>query len=257
MDCAKARVFMCPEIDDELPVTDSALLQEHLSACSACNYEWEALLLVDRNVRAAKERAVMPEDLPDRIISSLRKGEQARSGRAVFSLKFWSFSAAAVAVAFCICFMLLPVRDSAESLVAETADGSANASQAHYKHVNSIGLAAKSEDMQSVGFAPRLQKFTGLKVAALDVYSDGSGRKVLRACYQDSRDHSFCIDCYQAPTGLLSFRGTEETTIAGAKARVGRIGNHNVVMLTKNGLDYVYASPLEKKRLLTMIARSG
>lgn len=257
MDCAKARVFMCPEIDDELPVADSALLQEHLSACTTCSYEWEAMLLVDCNVRAVAERVVMPADLPDRIISSLRKGEQTKSGRTVFLLNYWSFSAAVVTVASCICFMLLPARDSAEVLVDETADGSANALQVHYKHLKSIGLAAKSDASQSVGFAARLQKLADLEVAALDVYSDGSGRKVLKACYQDSRDHSFCIDCYQAPTGFLSFRGTEETTIFGKKVRVGRIGNHNVVMLTQNGLDLVYASPLEKSRLLAMIARSG
>lgn len=103
MDCAKALVFMCPEIDDELPVTDSAILQEHVSACSSCNDEWEALLLVDRSVKAVVDRVKVPAGLEDRILASVLRehNERARAGRKV---KIWGFSTLAIAACLCVFF---------------------------------------------------------------------------------------------------------------------------------------------------------
>lgn len=262
MDCAKALVFMCPEIDDELPVTDSAILQEHVSACSSCNDEWEALLLVDRSVKAVVDRVKVPAGLEDRILASVLRehNERARAGRKV---KIWGFSTLAIAACLCVFFfspnLVGEPLVSAETLVNETADGSRSASQENFKHIDGFKFAIKSERSNLLSLISRanMRHIAGLKIVAFDQYRDNSGKKILRACYQSSTDKSFCIDCYCAPTGYLSFSQFQEIRIAGKLGRFGKVGNHNVVILSENGSDYVYASPLDRGRLIAMISKSS
>jgi len=261
MDCAKALVFMCPEIDDELPVTDSAILQEHLSVCSSCNDEWEALLMVDRSVKAVVDRVKVPAGLEARVLVSVLKehNERAKVGRKV---KIWGFSSLALAACMCLFFLAPHLANdqivSAETLVNETADGSPQASQRNFKHVDGFKIANKQKSKLSTLIShANMRPIAGLKIIGFDQYQDKSGREVLRACYQSSTDRSFCIDCYYAPTGYLSFSQFQEVQVLGKVGRFGKAGNHNIVILSENGSDYVYASPLDKNKLLAMISKSS
>lgn len=261
MDCARARAFMCPEIDDELQISDSAQLQEHLSSCSACGLEWEALIAVKKATRKVAERVVVPQELHERLIDALRKEGNRNSSTAVPLRKTLFLSGAVAALASFIVIAIFTFRavdlrqDSAESLVMETADGSSSSSAGHFKHLAPVDYGRKANIVREAGAKYEIAKIGVLKVAALDMFEDSKGRRILRACYRDSADHSFCIDCYQAPEGLLTFSGSQIALKSGKKAKFKQVGNHNVIVVNKNGIDYVFATPLSKSRFLALLEK--
>lgn len=263
MECAKARAFMCPEIDDELQISDSAQLQEHLSSCSTCGREWEALISVKKATRAVAERIAVPQELHEKLIDALRKNGHRKSGVVVPIRKTLILSGTVAALAsffFIAIFTFKAVdlhQDSAESLVMETSDGSPSQSSGHFKHLAQVDYGRKANIVRTADAKYEIAKIGALKVAALDMFEDSRGRRILRACYQDSVDHSFCIDCYQAPAGLLTFNGSEIALKSGKKAKFKYVGNHNVVVVNKNGIDYVFATPLSKSRFLALLGESS
>jgi hypothetical protein len=259
MDCANARVFLCPELDHELSVHDSALLQDHLHFCSKCSQEWEALFLVHQSVSALKAGIVIPDKLEDRVMEAINREDRKGNVRRLPLARV--FSAATLAAIACVCLlMLLPSwygRDSVESLVNETAHGIESSSQKNFRRVIGFDSGEMSAATQYVGLSQEIAPLAHLNVVSLDVYQGKNNGKILRACYQDRHNHSFCIDCYQANSGLLSFNGTEITTKTGRKVLVAQVGNLNVVMLSQGGVDYVYTSMLPKDLLLAMVVQPG
>jgi hypothetical protein len=218
--------------------------------------------MVDRSVKAVVDRVKVPAGLEARVLDSVLKehSEHARAGR---KIKIWGFSSLALAACVCLFFfspnLVGEGAISAETLVNETADGSPTASQRNFRHIDGFKVASKPEKSKLAAVISRanMKQITGLRIVGFDQYQDNSGRKILRACYQSSTDKSFCIDCYFAPTGYLSFVQSQEVRIAGKVGRLGKAGNHNVVILSENGSDYVFASPLDKNRLLAMISKSS
>lgn len=257
MDCANARAFMCPELDGELPVTDSALLQEHLHICPKCSQEWESLLSVDQNIRSLDAQSVIPEGLNERILAAVASKKEKRQ----LGFRLVSLVLVAAAASFGI-FVISPnlvglKHDSAEVLVNETADGSAEPSETNFRHLTTFRPSELEDAVKAVGFGNRVSTLANLRVSGVDVFQDKQGKKILRTCYQDQKDQTFCIDCYQLPTGLLSFYGTEQLLIAGRKMFFKHVGNHNVVLVSREGIDYLYASSLSKERLLSMLTKNS
>jgi hypothetical protein len=246
---------MCPELDAELPVTDSALLQDHLAICSKCGTEWEKLFSVHQNLHALMAQRLPPTGLEERLLAAVDK--EARKGKIRFRYSPRAISLAVLVAVACICIFIpwpqLFPHESVEALVADTADGEKHPSQEHFRRLARFDNKALSTAAKSAGLPATLFPIAKLHVATLDVYEDKHRQKILRTCYQDSRDHSFCIDCYQARSGLLSFSGTQVSTASGKKVLFKHVSDHNVVMLTKNGVDYVYASNLPKDKLLSLV----
>lgn len=139
----------------------------------------------------------------------------------------------------------------------ETADGSAEPSETNFRHLTTFRPSELEDAVKAVGFGNRVSTLANLRVSGVDVFQDKQGKKILRTCYQDQKDQTFCIDCYQLPTGLLSFYGTEQLLIAGRKMFFKHVGNHNVVLVSREGIDYLYASSLSKERLLSMLTKNS
>jgi hypothetical protein len=263
MDCAKARAYMCPELDDELPVTGSALLQEHLETCSKCNYEWEKLMLVHQGLRALKTQTTASDGFEERLLLAIDK--ESCSSRLRSSIPLLSLSM--IAVAACLLVFLIPplfhspeqlvAKDSAEILVVDTADGEDNLSEENFHRLVSSETESEASAAKLAGIREKRFPLANLKAAAIDVFEDKNHRRILRTCYQDRRDHSFCIDCYQAKTGLLAFEGEEIFTGDGQKVIFKHVGNHNVVLLTRGGVDYLFASSLSKQKLLSKVLENS
>ncbi|MDR3614762.1 MAG: hypothetical protein P4L53_14480 [Candidatus Obscuribacterales bacterium] len=208
-----------------------------------------------QSIRALQATIVMPEALEERLLTAINHAARKRkvgspsSARVVFL--------AVLAVAACISLFVFSsktlIKDSAEILVLETAHGSKILSKTNFHRVAGVNSRELAETAKSIGLTGAPLAILGLSVGTTDVLQDQQGRKILRTCFQDSRNHSFCIDCYQAPSGLLSFKGAELNPKMRGRAQFEHIGNHNVIVLSKNGVDYIYASTLSKERLLALI----
>ena len=264
MDCAKARAYMCPALDDELPVVGAALLQEHLETCSKCNYEWEKLMFVNQGLRDLKTDTKASEGFEERIVLAIDKesrGNKLRSSVPLFSLSMLA-AAACFLVFFCPSLFhstneQIATLDSADVLVADTADGEDNLSEENFRRLDEVEIDSESTAARVAGINEKLFSLESLNAAAIDVFEDKDHRRIIRTCYQDRKDHSFCIDCYQAKTGLLAFKGEELVAGGGRKVFFKRIGNHNVVLLTRGGVDYLYASSLSKEKLLARVLENS
>ena len=80
MRCDRARELLSAALDGELAPAETASLEAHLAACSACAAERERLGAVRAAFRALPP-AVPPRDLADAVMARIRAGEAAEPGR--------------------------------------------------------------------------------------------------------------------------------------------------------------------------------
>jgi len=83
----------------------------------------------------------------------------------------------------------------------------------------------------------------------------------VRMCFNSGdRSSTDCIDCHQAPTGLLSLRKTSMHKITlenGQVASIGKLGNQSALLLSSNGADVLYVSPIASEKLIKLVASAS
>ena len=77
MFCEQAGEMMSSRLDGRLDSAESALLEDHLVACSACQAEWHSLQALDR-VLASAPTVRAPARLRVQVMARLSRREQAR-----------------------------------------------------------------------------------------------------------------------------------------------------------------------------------
>ena len=77
MFCEQAGEMMSARLDGRLDSAESALLEDHLVACSACQAEWHSLQALDR-VLASAPTVRAPARLRVQVMARLSRREQAR-----------------------------------------------------------------------------------------------------------------------------------------------------------------------------------
>ena len=79
----------------------------------------------------------------------------------------------------------------------------------------------------------------------------------MRMCYTCNDGSSTdCIDCYQAPTGLLSLQKTSMRQVVlenGQIASLGKFGGQSALLLSKQGADILYVSPISSEKLIKLV----
>lgn len=259
MDCTRARVFMCPEMDDELPVTDSAILQEHLSVCQSCFSEWESLMLVDQRIRLLSKQIVVPDGLADRLLVSIKTEDRRHKVKQM--KRFGGFTVGVSIAASLLVFFFAPSFDRQHDddgvlLVAETADGSPRKTDKTFSRSNAFASSELTKASSAAGFKATAMNFSSFRMAGIEIYTNKIGKKIIRTCYQ-SPGEKYCIDCYQAPKGVLCLHSVKTVSQRGLLFQLAAVGKHNIVMHTDKGVDYMYASALNKERLLALVAEAS
>ncbi|MBP9093368.1 zf-HC2 domain-containing protein [bacterium] len=265
MNCEQARELLGPASDNELANESAAMVAGHISKCDQCQSEWEQILSVRAGIVDILAQQKPSDDFEKRIISALHQ-EQKNSRRKYLSAYLIGVAATIVLGSFAISAFLSSFRSPLSSTLSSIAAESLVASIGHHSTgpedpsfvVNYVGKKDAVDLTPKVGFTVQRIKLTNYDLYGSDIVKTSDGKTLVRMCYNCTDGSSTdCIDCYQAPTGLLSLQKTTMSQIVlenGQVARLGKFGEQSALLLSKQGADILYVSPISSEKLIKLVA---
>ena len=289
MNCEQARELLGPASDNELANESAAMVAGHISKCNQCQSEWEQILSVRAGIVDILAQQRPSDDFEKRIISALHNDQQA--SKVKYMTTFFIGAAATVLLVFLALTSPyfagrtpLQVQSqrqgqrqeqgqgqnlaqgnsseskdaiAAENLVASIGHHSSGPEDPSFV-VDYVGKKDASDLAAKVGFAVQKIKLANYGLYGSDIVKTSNGKTLVRMCFNSSDGTSAdCIDCYQAPTGLLALRKTSMRQIVlenGQVASIGKLGNQSALLLSSNGADVLYVSPLASEKLIKLVA---
>jgi anti-sigma factor RsiW len=266
MNCEQARELLGPASDNELANESAAMVAGHISKCDQCQSEWEQILSVRAGIGDILAQQKPSDDFEKRIISALHRDQQA--SKVKYMTTFFIGAAATVllvSLALSSPYFAgrtpVPVQSQnaivAENLVASIGHHSSGPEDPSFV-VDYVGKKDASDLAAKVGFAVQKIKLDNYGLYGSDIVKTSDGKTLVRMCFNSSDGSSTdCIDCYQAPTGLLSLRKTSMRQITlenGQVASIGKLGNQSALLISSNGADVLYVSPIASEKLIKLVA---
>ncbi len=270
MNCEETKALIGPAVDDELTSADTARLMSHIEQCTSCKLEWDKLIAVKEGIKCIVEAEPAPADLEKRLLNAIHLEHQ-RNIR--LRASFLLVAAAAVAALGGGAFLLLNPStqpklassnlestpraiSSIEKLLAVAGHHSETSDDAAIT-INFVGHKDARDLTPLAGFAVKQSILASshgtFNLSGSDMLKIGK-QNMVRLCYTSDDDQRVnCIDCYQAPQGMLSFVGGKPETINGKTVISGRIGEDTVIKISENGTDIFYVTPLPAKDLQELI----
>lgn len=265
MNCEQARELLGPASDNELANESAAMVAGHISKCGQCQGEWEQILSVRAGIVDILAQQKPSDDFEKRIVSALHQ-EQKNSRRKYLSAYLIGAAATIVLGSFAISTFLTSSRSPLSSSANSIAVDNLVASIGHHSSgpedpsfvVNYVGKKDAVDLTPKVGFTVQKIKLANYGLYGSDIVKTSDGKTLVRMCYNCTDGSSTdCIDCYQAPTGLLSLRKTSMRQITlenGQVASIGKLGNQSALLLSSNGADVLYVSPIASDKLIKLVA---
>ena len=267
MNCDAARPLLNLLVDDALDNADTVLVQEHLSNCLHCQWEWNELTWLHKRLRNFNNELGPSSDFQARLSQSLEK-EEIKVFFARLPAAGMQYAAAAVIIAFTV--LLVPTaykRNDSYKLATAVSliDGLTDPSKLHT--VSDLGELVKE--------TPYNLKFINLpswRLTRVGVYALKNGEPIARLDFsrpcqaaapsKGLTSHHQChfgggslalaeqtLSCYQTPSGLIRTDKGEEKTIGTKKVRVGHHKQYQWALWSQNGLDYFLVTKMSQAAL--------
>ena len=257
MQCEEVRALINPAADSELSTSEAALVSEHLNNCLGCSNDWDKVLKIRSMVKEMVDLNPSSLTLEERLLTAIDKEEKS-SRRQNFKTLFGRIAVAAVMV---MGIGIGIVQFSNTSLqqanvdVSKLVAGIGHHSDAPEDPAFSVKYMGHGTENLSdkLGFKLKLSSLGSFSLYGADIVTNEKNKPFLRLCYTNEDDTN-CIDCYQAPHGMLTFGASQEQTVNGKQVRLAKIGNQSVVMINDKDIDVVYASPISQDELLKLVA---
>lgn len=269
MNCEETKALIGPARDNELTSSETAKVMSHLSECNDCQGDWDKVIAVKEGIEKILDRQGVPVDLEKKISNALyeesRKDRQSRTRSLVL--------AAAAAVTLGLVAFMAMQPPSGQIAKAPELNNIQIASATSVEHIlNTAGHHGNSSENDaniSIDYVGRqdsedLSKSSGLnvkpstlanyKLYGSDVIKVGKDKTMVRLCYVSNNGKGkSCIDCYQAPSGMLSIGPSESQTLRGKTVRMSKVGSDNVLVISSNGMDIFYVSPMKEQDLMKLV----
>ncbi|CAN5159442.1 hypothetical protein BH11CYA1_BH11CYA1_07800 [soil metagenome] len=278
MNCEQARELLGPATDNELANESAAMVAGHISKCVQCQEEWDQILSVRAGINEIVGAQRPSDDFEKRIISALHKDQQA--SKVKYMSTFFIGAAATVLLVSLALYSpafraqqgsevqsqkLTPNSEGqiataivGEDLVASIGHHSSGPEDKSFL-VDYVGKKDAAELIPKVGFAMQQIKLANYALYGTDVVKAGQGKTLVRMCFNCTDGSTTdCIDCYQAPTGLLSLKKTTMRQVVlenGKIASVGKIGKQSAVLVSYQGSDTLYVTPLAEEKLVKLVGQ--
>lgn len=285
MNCEETKALIGPARDNELTSSETARVMSHLSECNDCQGDWDKVIAVKEGIEKILDRQGVPADLEKKISNALyeesRKDRQSRTRSLVLA------AAAAVTLGL-VAFMAMqqPSGQIAKAPELQTPGQKAQIAPQTTPQIASVPEAATSvehilntaghhgdssendanisvdyvgkqdsEDLsKSSGLSVKPSTLANYKLYGSDVIKVGKEKTMVRLCYVSNNGKGqSCIDCYQAPSGMLSLGPSESQTLRGKTVRMSKVGSDNVVVISNNGMDIFYVSPMKEQDLMKLV----
>jgi len=277
MKCEEARALIGPASDNELANAEAALIAGHINDCMECRSEWDNILQVREGIGTIISANQPDTDFEKRIVATVYKEERKRSRVS----RNWATASIAAGVLISIAaFSAVKLQNaknqekiSLTTTVAKTAQAASTvaledlvASVGHHSTgpedpayiVDYIGKSNPESFSTKAGFKIHTVKLANYVLHGSDIVKTKEAKTLVRMCYTClDRTEENCIDCYQAPSGMLSFGKTSTKVIAlanGRTARFGTLDGQSAVMISNKNFDTVYVSPIASNKLLDLVA---
>ncbi|MDZ4834401.1 MAG: zf-HC2 domain-containing protein [Candidatus Melainabacteria bacterium] len=271
MKCDEARALSTPALDNELTVEQTALFNSHIDVCESCSTAWVGALHIRSGVKDILKSFPATNDLESKIKHNLTLIE--RESTPIWKNQ-WLLAAA------CILPMILVVAflnfSSDKKLTEQNESVSMDQTQVFINNsaltINDLisktshssetpqadevdgRFASRSitlDQKSDIGFPLIDTKMVAYELGGAEILQTND-KKIVRMCFK-TKDSDLCIDCYQAPTGVIALYQDTAHTPADKVLSTSRIGNVNLVMFSKRGIDVVYASALPQSQLLKLV----
>lgn len=277
MNCEQARELLGPASDNELANESAAMVAGHIEKCAQCQEEWDQILSVRSGIGDILAKQKPSDDFEKRIISALHKDQQADKVK-YMSTFFIGAAATVLLVSLALSSSYLtghspeqiqslkpaPNKEAraanaiaAENLVASIGHHSSGPEDPSFV-VDYVGKKDASDLAPKVGFAVQKIQLPNYVLFGSDIVKAGRGKTLVRMCYNCTDGSSTdCIDCYQAPTGLLSLKKTSMQQIVlenGQVASLGKLGNQSALLLSSKGSEVLFVSPISSEKLIKLVA---
>jgi hypothetical protein len=261
MKCDEARALCTPALDNELTVEQAALFNSHIEQCTSCCSAWDSALHIRSGLKDVLKSFPPTTDLESKIKLNLDLAERERSR--VWKTQCLLAVACILPMVLVVAFLMTPklqepnfvaeapVSSSVVSaltideLIKKTSHSSNPENNDETFSSRSIDMAQKAE----IGFPLVDAKLVAYDLGGAEILQ-AQDREIVRMCFKtDGSD--ICIDCYQAPSGVIRFNPRRE--FGDKRPATAQIGNVNLVMFSKHGIDVVYASELPEDQLLKLV----
>lgn len=251
IECSEASLLMCAELDHELEVPNSASLTAHLDQCPQCRSEFDELAATKSSIDVLKNQIIVPDGIDKRILAAV---DASRTVRRPLTSRWIYVALAAVLVGLIgISLPMLNRTDngpSLETLVAETGHAGIFDGTASFKT-----LDTNLSDFSNVrGVKSGSQ--TPFQIAGVDTIAGPNGSKIIRTCFH-AKGSLVCIDRYEMPKGLLSFKGAATPGLPGKKLMYAKLGAQSIFLMPEETKDVVYASGMPREQFLAWLAQNA
>jgi len=256
MRCDETKALINSAADNELSTSEAALVSEHLNRCLDCTDEWEQVLKVRSTLREIIKNNQPSSTFEKNLLFTIDKEIRLTRNQSVQHLlgKFAASFLLIVALGFGMFFYSQTQEARASVDVKQLVAGIGHHSDAPEDHAFIVSYMGRGAEhlSQKIGFKYKDSSLKTFTLYGADKVSVSQNKPFLRLCYSNE-EHSNCIDCYQAPHGLLTLASSENQFINGKQVRIARIGNQSIVMINQQDLDVVYASALSQEELLKLV----
>ncbi len=278
MKCDQVRALIGPATDNELPNAEAALVAGHISDCAPCRDQWDKILKVRQGIIDISRAQEPNAGFEKRLIAGVYL-EERKKLRASFNWSVVGIAALALISMGAVSYINLeksknenqsvataqpglnktaPVESvEVESLVLSVGHHSSGQENPAYQ-VQYKGKANPSGFSVEAGFKIEPANLANYVLQGSDIVKTSNDKTLVRMCYTSlNKGETDCIDCYQAPSGMLAFAKTSTREIImanGQTARFGEVDGQSAVMVSDRGLDTLYVSPIAAKRLLHLVS---
>lgn len=256
MNCSEVLACLDSAADNELPSSQAAIIQGHLNSCSACKNDWDKIIDVRQGIKSILENNKPQNDLDKRIIASLNTPPNIKQNR---SLRL-TMALVAILALIIITGSILNVANqsiqisngvSVERLLASV-DHHSDGPQDKNIKVEYLGNKDTAQISKIVGFKLSGITIDDFKLEGSDLIKIPKNKTLVRMCFT-SDNYSHCIDCYQAPQGMLSFENSTTSILNGKEVKTYTSKGQTALMLNKNGIDILYVGSLPKNELIKLV----
>ncbi len=280
MNCEETKALIGPARDNELTSSETAKVMSHLSECNDCQGDWDKVIAVKEGIQKLLDRQGVPVDLEKKISNALyeesRKDRQSRTRTIVLA------AAAAVTLGLGAFMVMqqpsgqiakapeqkipgqqtqtapqiasLPEAAASVEHILNTAGHHGETSDDANISIDYVGKQDSEDLSKSSGLSVKPSTLANYKLYGSDVIKVGKDKTMVRLCYVSNNGKGeSCIDCYQAPSGMLSLGPSEIQTLRGKTVRMSKVGSDNVVVISNNGMDIFYVSPMKEQDLIKLV----
>lgn len=278
MKCDQARALIGSATDNELANGEAALVADHIGDCAQCRDQWDKILRVRQGITDISRAQEPNADFEKRLIAGVYRQERKKS-RASFNWAVVGIAALALISMGAVSYFNIEKSKNTNQSVATTQPGLNKKASTESVEVEglvlSVGHHSSGQESPAykvqykgkgnpsgfsaeAGFKIKAANLTNYVLEGSDIVKTSNHKTLVRMCYTSlTKGETDCIDCYQAPSGMLSFAKTSTREIVmanGQTARFGEVDGQSAVMVSNQGLDTLYVSPIAAKKLLQLVA---